>query len=238
MAALPWTLIRIIDKVRDDVQLHAEDFVTYADMVEFVNDAIDDAEEIVVDTFSDFLLTYEDLDLTIGDRVVDLPVDIYESRFRWLAYSEQGFDTNNVAGDKYKLTKLKLERMADVDVNDPYQYRLINTTADGQKLYIYPPVRVTSDYQFRLFYIRQFRRLEEQLDVLEKGLRPQYIIAHVKCAVLRKMADPMLDVEVQNLMKQEDKLKNSMSRLTDDDEDILLEPDEYSLDEAYGEWRW
>ena len=230
-----WTLARIIDKVRDDLDLHAEDFVTFDDMRQFVNDAVDDCEEIVVDCFSDFLLTYRDLTVESGQTEIPLPEDLYESRIRGFYYSQTGFTDSNPVGDAYKIKKLSIERLTDVSKGDDYLYRLINKNPFRQKLVVFPPIRENSTTQFRLWYIRQFNRLHETTDILEKGARIQYILSHVKCAVLQKSGDAMLEVEMQKLMKQEDKLKNSLSRLTDDDEDVYLEPDLHALDEAYGQ---
>lgn len=232
--ATSWTLARIISKVQDDLDLHEENFVTTEDLKQFVNDSIDDAEETIIDCFSDFFLTFVDLPVEEDETVIDLPEDIYESRMRGLYFSETGFTSLNPSGEGYKVKRVSLERVMDVNSNERYQYRLFNSESLGQKLYIYPPIRATSTIQFRLWYIRQAKRLEDDTDVLEKGLRIQYVLAHVKKSVMEKMGDPMLEVQKMKLDKQEDKLKNSLSRLTDDDEDVYLEPDARSLEDAYG----
>lgn len=236
MAALDWTLIRIIDKVRDDLELHAEDFVTKADLIQFVHDAIDDAEEIVIDCFSDFLLNFEYPDVTAGATEIPLPADLYESRLRGVFYSQSGFTAGIKTGDSYKLKRMRLEDAGSSNTGDAYEYRLINNSQGEQKLFVYPAITETSDSTYKPFltwYIRKFIRPTEDSDVLDKGLRIQYILSHVKCSVMQKEGNVLLDVETGKLMKQEDKLKNSLSRLTDDDEGTLMEISDYALDEAY-----
>jgi hypothetical protein len=232
--ASEWPLSRIVSKVQDDLDLHEENFVTTDDIKQFIEDAIDDAEEIIIDCFSDFFLTYADLTVEEGDETIDLPEDLYESRLRRVFFSENGYDADNM-GDSYKLGKIDLDEITNVSANDSYRYRLVNTTSLGQAIYIYPPIRESSSNQFRVWYIRQAKRLEDDEDVLEKGLRIQYILAHVKKSVLEKIGDPLVEVWSKRLDKQEDKLKNSLSRLTDDDEDVYLEPDMRALQEAYGD---
>lgn len=229
MAVEPWTLTNIVAKVQDDLDLHDENFSD--DIKQWVNDAIDDFEELVIDLNSDFLLDKAYIVGTEGDTEADLPDDIYESRMRGLFFSEYGFSQVNI-GERYKLHRINLERVADVDSEDPYQYRLINSAASGQKLFIYPALRETSTDKFMIWYIRQFKRLDADTDVLEKGIRIQYVLAHVKCAAMQKSGDPLLDVEAQKLLKQEEKAKKSLSRLTDDSEGDYIEPDDYALDEA------
>jgi hypothetical protein len=229
MAVEPWSLANIVSKVQDDLDAHDENLTD--DIKQWVNDAIDDLEEIVIDLNQDFLLDYKDLTVAIGATEIDLPDDIYESRIRWLFFSENGYNQPE-NGEMYKLTKIKLEKIAEVGADDAYQYRLFNSATSGQKIFLFPPARETSTDKFRLWYIRQFKRLDDDADVLEKGLRIQYILSHVKCAGMQKLGDPMLDVENQKLLKQEDKVKKSLSRLTDDSEDDYLEPDDHALDEA------
>src|SRR6478735_5239995 len=236
MANQPWPLSRIVSKVQDDMELHEENFVTTEDLKQFVNDAIDDAEEIIIDCFSDFFLTYAFADVEVEDDEIELPFDIYESRLRGIWFNASGFESLSPSGEAYKVKKIKLEQLVDVTSGDAYRYRLFNHALLGQKLKIYPPIREDSDDKFLLCYIRQARRLNETTDVLEKGIRIQYVLTHVKKAVASKIGDPMLEELKVKLDEQKNVFKRSLSRLTDDDEDDYLEPDAHSLDEAYEDY--
>jgi hypothetical protein len=72
------------------------------------------------------------------------------------------------------------------------------------------------------------------VDILETGIKPQYVLAHAKAAIMAKEGDDMLDTMLGNLALQRDKMISSVARLTDDDEDSYIELDHESLDEAYG----
>lgn len=234
MAALPWTLDRLITKVQDDLDLHAEDFVTPEELEQYVEDAITDAEEIVIDCFADTLLTFEDLTVTAGQEIIPFPSDIYETRIRGFYHAPYGFSSENPQG-VYKLRQIPISEAGQQTPNEYHRYRIINSTADGPQIYVYPPITEASTDKFRVWYIRQFKRPTSMSDTLDPMLRPQYILAHVKCSAMKKEGDAMLDVEAANLLKQEDKIKRSISRPTDDDEGVLLEPDDYALSEAYGD---
>lgn len=234
MANQPWPLSRIVSKVQDDLDLHEENFVTPDDIKQYINDAIDDAEELIIDCFSDHFLTYKLLEVTADDTLLELPEDLYESRIRGFWYSTVGFESLEPTGDAYKVKKLKLERIKDVSSQDCYQYRLFNSSQQGQRLKIFPAIREDSDDRFLLCYIRQAKRLYENSDELEKGIRIQYVLTHVKKSVASKIGDPMLEEYAKKLEVQSEKLKKSLSRLTDDDEDDYLEPDDYAMSEAYG----
>lgn len=232
---LPWTLARLTSKIQDDLELHEENFVTTDDIHEFINDAIADAEETIIDLFSDFFLKFIDLEVTAGQQLVDLPLDIYEGRIRGLFYNQSGFDAVNPNLQSYKLRKIPLEEVMNVQVNDDYRYRLMNPSAETMALYFYPAITVDSDDQFRLWYIRQAQRLFNDNDVLEKGLRPQYILAHAKVSILDKAGDPAVIEAKEKKADQEARLTSSLARLSDDDEDSYLEPDNYALSQGYGD---
>jgi hypothetical protein len=231
--ATTWTRANIIAKVQDDLDLHEETVVTPDDIGQYIESAVDDAEEIIIDTYSDHFLTYEDLSVTEGDTTIDFPDDIYEGRIRGLYYSESGFTSGSPSGDGYKVKKMPFERVMNSATGDAYTYRILNSTSTGQKFHIFPAIEETSSIQWRLWYIRKAKRLDDDDDVLDNGIRVQYVLAHVKKAIAAKLGDPLVEIFKTELDKQEQTMKRSIGRLTDDDEDVYLEPDDRALAEAY-----
>lgn len=231
-----WTVDRIITKVQNDLELHAEIFTTFDDLKQFLYDAIDDAEETIIDCFSDFFLAFQDYTVSSGESFFVIPEDIYELRIRGLYYDKNAYNQQSAStlSNWYKVKKITLETIANVDANDLYQYRIVNNS-EGPVISVYPNIRDDSTGRFRLWYIRQAVRPEGDLDVIERGLRPQYLIAHMKVAVLNKENSDFLPIAQGELDKQRAKLINSLSRLSDDEEDSYLKPDINSLYEAYGD---
>jgi len=230
-----WSLDRLTTKIQRDLELHAEVFIQPEDIQSFINDAIDDAEELIVDCFSDFFLSFKDYTAEAGQEFFEFPDDIYEMRIRGLYYDRNSFaQAGSVSGSWYKLKKIPLEQMAAVDQNDSYRYRLINSQA-GKQISIFPAIRTDSEGRFKLWYIRKAKRLAEASDVLEAGLRPQFIISHAKVSILAKERSDMVGLEAEKLSGQREKLLDSLSRVSDDAEDSYLEPDFKALDDAYGD---
>ena len=229
-----WTLDRLVTKVQDDLELHAEIFTQTEDIKQFIYDAIDDAEEEIINSFSDFLLSFEDYTVEAGQAYLPIPEDIYELRIRGIYFDNNAFNQNSSSslGNWYKVKKQSLETIANVDHNDLYQYRIINK-AEGPQIKIFPDIRNDSTGRFRVWYIREAVRPAEDLDILERGLRPQYIIAHTKVSVLAKENSDFLPAAINDLSMQREKLIKSLSRLSDDEEDSYLKPDIHSLYEAY-----
>ena len=233
---MEWTLEKLIFKIQNDLELHAENFVTPEEVKAFINDAIADAEQLIIDSFSDFFLTFVDYPLAVSDAVIPLPDDIFDFRIRGIYYDTQGYaQSDGNTSDWYKIKKLPLERFALVNKSDIYHYRLINDNVTGPRIGLYPSYREKAGALTRLWYIRQASRLINNSDVLETGIKPQFILSHAKIAVMNKEGDPMIDVQMANLAVQEQKMVSAISRLTDDDEDSYLEMTLESLDEAYGD---
>ena len=231
---MAWTLDRLITKIQNDNELHAENFVTRPEIISFLNDAIDDAEQLIIDSFSDFFLTFVDYSVVEGVGEILIPADMYDFRIRGMYFDLRGFDVNSTGISQwYKIKKLPLERFSGVYEKDVYHYRLTND-ATGAKIGIYPDFREDLQAKVRLWYIRSAVRLVNDSDILEIGIRAQYVLAHAKTAIMEKEGDPMLDTMMARLEKQTAKLISSISRVTDDDDDSYLEMDLEALDEAYG----
>lgn len=232
---MEWTLDKLICKIQNDLELHAENFVTRPEILSFINEAIADAEQLIIDSFSDFFLTFVDYPIAIGDNELPLPTNLFDFRIRGIYYDTKGYiqSTTNTS-DWYKIKKLPLERFALINQSDIYHYRIINDSVTGARIGIFPSFREQSGAVTRLWYIRQALRLYEDADILETGLKPEYILAHTKLAIMSKEGDPAQDLQLAILGNQEQKLLSSISRLTDDDEDDYLEMDLNALDEAYG----
>lgn len=231
-----WDLDALHKKIRDDLEHHSEILVGDPELTRYINDAIDDAEEVIVDAFSDFFLTFVDTPVTVGDTELTIPSDTYEMRIRGLYYDENEFGQEATSAQQwYKIKKVPLEEITEIFQNDDYHYRITNDRTAGLKIQIFPDIRETTAARFRVYYIRRAARLVNGSDILETGLRPQYIISHTKAAMYLKDGDPMYKIEAGKTDNQLKKLIDSISRLTDDKEDEYLFPDFHALAEAYGE---
>lgn len=222
-----WTQDKIFTRVRKDLDLEAETFYRDELMTEALNSAITDCEQLVIDEYQDYLLVYQDYDITSGQNILTLPDDIYQCRVRWLSFKLDGFGqpTARNTSDAYKLRKIPLEDLQSIGPREPYRYRLINFLDDGPKIEIYPEIRGedSGEKKIRLWYIRHFKRLYESSDVTDVPV-PEYLLAHLRVAVMEKEGNPMIDLELLNLQDQTQKLQKTLKFLSDDEEDDILQP--------------
>lgn len=228
-----WTLADIINRVNKDLDLEAETFYKPALMTETVNSAITDVEKIVINQYNDYLLAYQDYNLTVDQELLTLPTDLYMFRIRGIYFKKSGFDTiQNTDDEFYKIRKISLEDIMDVNSRSPYKYRLFNNASSGQEIQIYPPIRNedVGTARIRIFYIRHFARLSNLTDVLDVPY-PEYIKDFVRRFVMVKEGHPLLPDVINRLRQGRLDIEQDMKFLSDDDEDTKLEPSNDSLRE-------
>ena len=103
---MTWTLDSLITKIQNDHELHAENFVTRTEIISFLNDAIDDAEQLIIDSFSDFFLTFVDYDIVEGIGEIVVPDDMFDFRIRGIYYDFKGFNpASSTTSQWYKIKK-------------------------------------------------------------------------------------------------------------------------------------
>ena len=228
-----WTLSDLINRVNKDLDLEAETFYRPALMTDAVNSAITDVEKIVINQFNDYLLAYQDYTIAADQELLTLPTDLYMFRIRGIYYKRSGFDTiQNTDDEIYKIRKISLEDIMNVNTRDSYKYRLFNNASSGQEIQLYPPVRSddAGTAKIRIFYIRHFARLSDLTDVLDVPY-PEYILDYVRRLVMIKEGHPLLPEVTRNLAQGRIDIMEDMKALSDDDEDTKLEPNNDSLRE-------
>lgn len=227
-----WTVADIITRITKDLDLQGDsNFYRQDHLILAINSAITDCEQIVIDEYSDYLLSYQDYTTSEGQSELTLPDDMYQFRIRWLHFKKTGFGTYSENNFSYKIKKIALESLPYVGVNTRYHYRVVNTQASGQQILIFPNIRAVDagSARIRLWYIRHFQRVSESTDTIDVPL-PEYILAHVRKAVMQKEGHPLLNVAAAELAQQKANVIKTMKFLTDDEEDEKLEPNHESLD--------
>lgn len=231
--AQTWTLSDLINRVNKDLDLESEKFYKPALMTEAVNSAITNVEKIVINEYNDYLLAYQDYNISADQDTLTLPTDLYMFRIRGIYYKRSGFDTiSNVDDQIYKIRKISLEDIMDVNSRDAYRYRLFNNTSNGQEIQLYPPIRSddAGTAKIRLFYIRHFARLTALTDVLDVPY-PEYILDYLRKLVMIKEGHPLLPEIIRNLAQARLDIMKDMKFLSDDEEDTKLEPNRDTLTE-------
>jgi len=224
---MTWTLDDIAIKIRKDLKIESEKFFSPWEMTSAINDAIRDAESIIINEFSDFFLTYADYDLTAGDTFITMPSDVYMARIRYVQWDEDGPD-DNTNNDTYHIKKIRLEEIPWVCTDDRYKYRLLNDATNGLVMNLYPAIQETGTNRIRVWYIRKAKQLSALTDVCDIPFIG-YVISHVKLRVMFDEGHPLLEIEKVNFDNAKMQLIKNVTVMADDGEDSKFEPSNDTL---------
>lgn len=169
--SISWAEIK--QEILDEYDLNEETFVTEAELVSYINAAIDDIESEIHAIHDKYFETEGFLALTAGQSMYDLPADIYAAKITGVYY--------NNGSDKYEITPLRdKKRIMSVEQEDDYQYRIVNSTADGMKLRLYPQSREDSAENVTIHYIRSAKRVTPDNDIIDipeaRGFLKQFVV--------------------------------------------------------------
>lgn len=224
---MAWKLSQISDKIRRDLNLNSERFVTPEEIRTYINSAIEDAEQIINDQGSDYFLTVKSYTTASGDSELDMPDNIYHGRLRYLYFDDD--PSSNINSEVYRVKRIDFSEIPRIQSGDRYRYRLINDSTNGFKIKIYPDIEETGTGYFKAYYIRKAKTLVDDGDECDIP-KIEYIFSHAKLQCMAKdPTHPLLDFELKRYERQETSLMKAFNTLTDDGEDIKLEPSSETL---------
>jgi len=143
VSAKYWTLLELRDKVREDMDLQEETFISDNELNSVANEAIDQAEQEVHTLYEDYFLTDVKIPLVSGVEKYDLPGKIYAHKIRRLVFE----DGSRV----YKVTRIgdwkKFERKAIEGIHSSstlYDWFLVNDSQGKPQINLVPKSHDTS----------------------------------------------------------------------------------------------
>lgn len=129
-----WTYEEARRKVQKDLDLEEELFVTPSEMLGYFNEAIDEAEAIIMKINEDYFLTEAPILLVAGRAVYSPPDNIYAMKIRKLRYQNGSiyYDVKRMRDHR------KFGDIADFDFassgTDDFMYYIRNDSANGFKI--------------------------------------------------------------------------------------------------------
>lgn len=237
-----WTFAQVNQKVRADLDLQDELFVTPDEMVGYVNEAIHEAESEIMKINEDYFLQTGFLALVLGQSIYALPTDIYAQKIRALVY--------NAGSIQYSIKRIrrqtKFEIMAMINaygMEDDYMYILTNTTPGAQnQILISPPSRETSSQNVQTYYIRSAQRVPTAAEcsppilptapnsaaqlatILDIPEFTTFLIDYTKYKCLLKDSDPRLPEQLLIMQNQRKMMVDSLTeQVPDDDNQIPID---------------
>lgn len=210
----------IVAKLNNDYDLSDERFISETELLGYLNAAIDDAEAVVHNLHHEdkYFLTASSISLVSGTQDYSLPSDIYGNKIRHLYYDDGG-------AKKYELLPIKdLSQIPFVQSSDLYRYLILNTTASGVKLRLYPTPAETNSY-LKIFYVRNATKLTTSAsasNVCEIPESVNFIYQHAKRSVVKKMRRPDLyAVEDKELKEQYDMMLSNLKEMSPDTNNLI-----------------
>lgn len=165
-----WTFGEAVDKVRQETSLNEDDpdeeFVTFAEIIGFFNEGIDEAEGEIMGLNQDYFLAYDYMPLVEGQSEYDYPLNIYANKFRGIIFNSDGI---RYVVHKYKHYQ-KFENIEEDQAEDDgqeYRYFPVNNRPGERKMVLVPAARETSvlaplspvSTHIRRWYIRNANRI-------------------------------------------------------------------------------
>lgn len=239
-----WTAQEVIQKIRADLDLQDELFITPDELVGYINEGIHEAESEILKISEDYFLKQTPptaMPMTVGQTIFELPLDIYGQKIRGLLYSNGSvqYAVKRIRGANKFEVQLMIQQYGP---SDDYMYFLINANAGLQnQIQIAPASRDAGNF-LTLWYIRSAQRIPTAAEV---GIQPTsrnttaqlntaldipefatFIIDFAKCRCLGKDSDPRFEDQVATMEKQRAMMVNSLTGQTPDDDDCIV-PDMY-----------
>jgi hypothetical protein len=219
-----WTWTEILARIKAEMSLDDSDgLVTDAELLDYANDAIDDAESEIMGIKEDYFLTKDTMTLVVGTEEYAMPSDIYANKLRGVVYFK--------GTEVYPVTRVKdwnkfLEyRYSKTWASSTwrYKYMLLNTTPGSPKMLLSPPAQEAGAVIER-WYIRNANRLTTGADKLDIPEFIQFILSYIKNEVYAKDGHPLYAKSSEAVAMWRAKMIDTLTDMVQDG-DNEIEPD-------------
>lgn len=207
MTLFTWAEIK--EKVKRRLDIEEEDFMSDTELLDIANEAIDEIEAEIHDTYEDYYLTSANIAMVAGTQDYDLPSDIYAQKIRSVQYKE----SNTFY---YEMMPININEIMDVEDSEDYRYMLINTASSGQKLRLYPAARVSAPTYITVWYYRNAKRLTQDSDICDIPEFVRYLADYLKVEIMSKDLNPMVTKAITDLEKTKQLMLRTLSRRVPD----------------------
>jgi hypothetical protein len=208
------TLGDLKDRVKAELDLEDEDFISEAEMNGYCRRAINSAENIILNLYEDYYLARpHTITLVSGTSEYSLPTGIYAQKIRKLIYSN--------GSDRYLVKKIKrLEDTATLETGDDYMYLLTNDSTDGISLTVYPEPSSNGE-TLTLWYLRNANEVTDDDDEIDLPEAYDYLTQYVKVACVKKERATPDAPKSAALQEEERLLTEALSERVPDDDNVL-----------------
>lgn len=213
------TFSDIETRVRRELDIIDEPLVTQAEIMSYVNQAIDSAEAEIHTLYEDYFLKKGSINLVTNQSDYSLPSDIYGDKIRGVVYNSGG-ELYEVK--RYTNVKRKFEKILRTEVfgnAETYQYLLVNdSAATGVKMHLFPASRVTLTGGLTIWYLRNANRITATSDPIDIPEFSNFIVAYTKWLIgVNKPGLVSVEGSDAEAKNQLELMRNTLSSRTPDD---------------------
>jgi hypothetical protein len=214
-----WTVQEVIDRIQIEMDTEEETFVeNNAEYLQYINDAIDEAEAEIHGLNEDYMLTSSTLDMVSGTSAYALPNTIYANKLKHVLWKRN-------SSDPYRLKRIKPDEVAwaeELNDPDPLYYIIRNDgTATGVQIEFFPTPQITQTGVIRLWYLRNAERVSLTTDLIDIPEFASFVFAYVKWRIATKEMSPLLDNYIGELEAQRTLMKTTLSNMIVDEQEEL-----------------
>lgn len=223
-----WATMR--SEIQRECNIEGEEFVSLTELIDWANDAKDEAEAEIVSLYDRYLETNVMLATTTGSSVVTPPTDIFASKFTGIWFDD--------GSDKYEVKAMKRkEEIYRARTSDRYKYYIDNNATTGIKLQLVPVSRETGSLLLKAFYIRKSTRLTVDASLMDIPIADSFIKQYVKDKIKEKEVGPIMDHPRSPLLEKARALMiEALNQMIPDDSVGEIETDHSFYADAEGYW--
>jgi hypothetical protein len=217
-----FTVSEVIERIQDELDLQEETFFDQKDFINAINDAIDVAEQEVMQLYEGYFNSTATIDLVAGQKAYSLPANIYSNKIKHVQYKAG-------SSDYYKINRIRLKDIAaQEEISSTSGYLMYDiqydSTALGQQIVFYPAPETTGIGLVRLWYIRNAERVSATTDLVDIPDGHMFIFAYVKYRVALKENSPLLTDYKDELEERRQRLRETFTQMIPD-ETVELDKD-------------
>ena len=218
MAKKIWTAGEVIEKIQDEMDLQEETFIDEAEYIEYINEAVDEAEAEIHNLNEAYFNTSSTLDMVAGTKRYNLPLTFYANKLKLVQFKRNSTDMHKLLPIIPHDVAWAEESTADA----PTHFQIRNDgTADGVQIEFYPTPRATESAVITLWYIRNAERVTALTDKIDIPEFASFIFSYLKVKVARKELSPLKADYDQELLQQRQLMKETLSNMRVDERETL-----------------
>lgn len=234
-----WSYKEARDKIKLDMDLTEEDFVTENEFIGYFNAAIDEAEAEIHTLHEDYFLTKTTIAMVSGTQDYALPSNIYAQKIRGIIYQNGSII--------YPVIRVRgTQQFFDISMTEQYgkqeDYRYIirnDGLTYGYQISLIPPARETGNYM-TLWYLRNATRIPLVGEAKEGG--GTYVLADAEATKIecpefinfimalvraycgaKENGGEFSDSDTQMVEQQRKMMVDTLSKMIEDDDNRVVQ---------------